>query len=100
MIKVSNFSFLRWSRSCDLLEEKIYDFADNTEITGWLELKTASPGFNTNYRVPGTKFQYRCSTGFTTDQNTNENPDQDLICEGSMRVLTDDIVSCVRKSFT
>ena len=87
--------FFRWSRSCDLLQDRIYEFADNSEISGWLEIKTASPGFNTKYRVPGTTFQYRCSEGF--ELPTNENPDQDMVCEGSRRVLTDDIVSCVRK---
>ena len=87
--------FFRWSRSCDLLQDRIYEFADNSEISGWLEIKTASPGFNTKYRVPGATFQYRCSEGF--ELPTNENPDQDMVCEGSRRVLTDDIVSCVRK---
>ena len=90
-----SYLLFRWSRSCDLLKDRIYDFADNTEISGWLEIKTASPGFNINYRVPGTTFQYRCSTGF--ELPTNENPDQNLVCQGNKRVFTDDIVTCVRK---
>ena len=91
------YSLFRWSRDCDLLEDRIYEFADNTEISGWLEIKTASPGFDIKYRVPGTTFQYRCSTGF--ELPTNENPDQNLVCQGNKRVFTDDIVTCVRKLY-
>ena len=71
------------------------DFADNSLIPGWLELKSGLDGFSVDQRVAGTQFNYRCSTGFELPDHSN--PDQVLSCQGSRAVDTSAVTSCVGK---
>ena len=84
-----------WRRDCPDLKSKLTEFADNSLIPGWLELKSGLSGFSVEQRVAGTQFNYRCSQGFELPDHSN--PDQVLTCQGTRAVDTSAVTSCVGK---
>ena len=84
-----------WDRGCSLLANHLHQFADNTKASGWLQISGAGAESNLNYRIPGTEFKYKCSSGFYLPDKTN--PDQILQCQGNRLVDTSAVVSCIRK---
>ena len=88
--------FLRWSRACPELKDELPQFADKVDgIEGSLEIKSPSPGFHYEYRIPGTSMIYHCSDGFDLGDNTN--PDQVLTCQANRRVDFSLVKRCKRK---
>ena len=77
------------------MESKLYQFADNSQASGWLHLMRGGADSHTSHRIPGTEFEYKCSSGFYLDNKTN--PDQSLFCQGNMLVDTTSVASCIRK---
>ena len=89
--------YRRWSWTCSELETHLRQFADTSLRDGWLWLHAAGADSNINYRVPGTEFKYKCSSGFELDDFTN--PDRVLKCEGSRKVDFSSVTKrCIRKS--
>ena len=88
---------IRWKRSCELLENKLYNFANNTKATGWLGIvgHGAETHSSLHYRIPGTEFKYQCSNGFYIENKTN--PIQMLQCQGNGLVDTSFVTSCIGK---
>ena len=84
-----------WSRSCPDLEEKISSQADTSLAEGWLELVGPDTGSFSAYRIPGTAFKYKCSTGF--EVMADSNPEQVLVCQGSRLVDFSAVQRCLRK---
>ena len=84
-----------WSRSCPDLEEKISSQADTSLAEGWLELVGPDTGSFSAYRIPGTAFKYKCSTGF--EVMADSNPEQVLVCQGSRLVDFSAVQRCFRK---
>ena len=82
------------------MENRLYQFADNSETSGWLEIASAG-GASTlesnsmRFRIPGTEFKYKCSEGFELPDHSN--PDQVLQCRGNFLVDTSAVQSCVPK---
>jgi hypothetical protein len=89
------YLYRNWGRSCSDMETKIHSLANNTLATGWLELENAAAGFSKNYKIPGTKMNYKCSKGFSQPDGTN--PNQKLTCSGSLKVDMTQIRLCERK---
>ena len=87
-----NFS---WDRTCELLQDRLPQFANNTLASGYLYLAAAGSESNTNYRIAGTEFKYKCNMGFELPNHTN--PDQIFQCQGNLQVDTSFITLCVRK---
>ena len=85
----------RWERTCPDMQDTLVQFANNSRgVTGSLELREAEvAGGNTeaeyrciyyicrivllcfHYRIPGTGFKFKCSTGFHLPTN-QDNPYQ------------------------
>ena len=86
-----------WERGCPELTEQISDLADTSQVQGWLGLSGADTGSFSAHRIPGTAFKYKCSTGF--EVSTNSNPDQLLVCQGSLLVDFSSVSTCVRKCY-
>ena len=86
----------RWDRTCEAMETKLYQFSDNSQATGWLQLMRGGAESHTSHRIPGTEFEYQCCSGFHLENKTN--PVQTLFCQGSGQVDTSLVTSCVRKS--
>ena len=84
-----------WDRGCPELKERISEYADTSQVSGWLGLVGAQSGFFTSHRIPGTAFRYKCSRGFTV--STDSNPEQVLVCLGSRLVDFSAVSSCVRE---
>ena len=61
------------------------DYADTSVIDGYLHLYQAvDPTSNhVDYRVPGTAFKYKCSTGFGLQDYSN--PDREIMCQGNRK---------------
>ena len=83
------------------MDNKLHDYADNTLATGWLGITGAGTEstYESNskrFRIPGTEFKYKCSTGFELADKTN--PDQVLQCRGNFLVDTSTIQPCVPKT--
>ena len=77
------------------METKLYQFSDNSQVTGWLQLMRGGAESHTSHRIPGSEFEYQCSSGFYLPNKTN--PVQSLFCQGSLQVDTSLVSSCVRK---
>ena len=77
------------------MKDELPQFADSTLRSGWLELVSADTGFDVDFRVPGSAFNYQCSEGFELPSKTN--PEQSLVCQGSRSVDTSAVTNCVRK---
>ena len=77
------------------METKLYQFADNSQVTGWLQLMRGGAESHTSHRIPGAEFEYQCSSGFYLPNKTN--PVQKLFCQGTMQVDTSLVSSCIRK---
>ena len=95
------FSYFRWTRTCEFLDNNLHDYADNSLIEGWLGITGAGTeskyeSTSKRFRIPGTEFKYKCSTGFELPDHTN--PDQLLQCRGNFLVDTSNIQSCVPKT--
>ena len=86
-----------WDRGCSLLENNLAQFADNTRASGSLQISGPGAESNANYRIPGTEFKYKCSSGYYLPDKTN--PDQMLQCQGNRLVDTSHITNCIRKIF-
>ena len=84
-----------WERGCVFLEDRLPQFADNAIASGSLEISGPGAESNMNYRIPGTEFKYKCSSGYYLPNQTN--PDQILQCQGNRLVDTSFITNCVRK---
>jgi hypothetical protein len=91
------YLYAAWTRSCPEMEDRIYEMADNTltGTPGWLQLKWAKTGFSKSYRIPGTTYKYKCSTGYYLADKTN--PLQELTCEASRRVDFSNVNKCQRE---
>ena len=99
MTKIINTMTIRWSRGCEAeMQDKLTQFADSSQRSGWLELVSAGPGFSYDLRVAGTSFNYQCSPGFELPDKSN--PEQSLVCQGSRAIDTSAVLSCVRKFVT
>ena len=85
----------RWGRTCAAMETKLYQFSDNSQVTGWLHLMRGGAESHTSHRIAGSEFEYQCSSGFYLSNKTN--PVQKLFCQGSLQVDTSLVSSCVRK---
>ena len=86
--------YFSWSRSCEFLEDKLHEFGTDSP-GGWLEISEAGAESDLSFRIPGTEFKYKCSSGYY--QADKSNPDQILQCQGNMLVDTSAVVSCIRK---
>ena len=86
--------YFSWSRSCEFLEDKLHEFGTDSP-GGWLEISEAGTESDLSFRIPGTEFKYKCSSGYY--QADKSNPDQILQCQGNMLVDTSAVVSCIRK---
>ena len=87
---------LRWSWTCPEMETRLRQFADTTVIDGWLELYAAGAESNTNYRIPGTEFKYKCKNGWEREDYTN--PDNLIQCQGSRKADFSGVtLKCIRK---
>lgn len=77
------------------METKLYQFADNSQVTGWLQLMRGGAESHSSHRIPGAEFEYQCSSGFYLPDKTN--PVQKLFCQGTLQVDTSLVSSCIRK---
>ena len=78
------------------METRLRQFADTTVIDGWLELYAAGAESNTNYRIPGTEFKYKCKNGWEREDYTN--PDNLIQCQGSRKADFSAVtLKCIRK---
>ena len=84
-----------WSRTCDSMSWKLSQFANNSLATGWLQYRSTGPESNWNYKVPGTKYKFSCSSGFQLENGTN--PNQLIYCLGSRLMGTSHLTTCIRK---
>ena len=84
-----------WSRTCDSMSTKLSQFANNSLATGWLQYRSTGPESNWNYKVPGTKYKFSCSSGFQLENGTN--PHQLIYCLGSRLMGTSHLTTCIRK---
>ena len=89
------FDYFSWERTCELLQDKLSQFANNSLATGYLELSGLGSESKREYRIAGTEFKYKCNMGFELPNKTN--PDQTFQCQGNLQVDTSFITSCVRK---
>ena len=90
------FDYFSWERTCELLQDKLSQFANNSLATGYLEVSGLGSESKREYRIAGTEFKYKCNMGFELPNKTN--PDQTFQCQGNLQVDTSFITSCVRKS--
>ena len=79
------------------METKFSQFADSSQVTGWLQLMRGGTESHTSHRIPGAEFEYQCSAGFYLPNRTN--PVQSLFCQGSLQVDTSSVSSCIRKYY-
>ena len=77
------------------METKLYQFADNSQVTGWLQLMRGGAESHSSHRIPGAEFEYQCGSGFYLPNKTN--PVQKLFCQGTLQVDTSLVSSCIRK---
>ena len=75
----------KWSLGCPDMGRYLRDYADTSVIDGYLHLYQAvDPTSNhVDYRVPGTAFKYKCSTGFGLPDYSN--PDREIMCQGNRK---------------
>ena len=89
-----------WSITCSDLEDSYPDLADQSKMEGSLDVESfyyPSSGSNMNAEVPGTSFNYRCSTGHALADESN--PDQILSCRGNRMVDgLDNLQKCFGKN--
>ena len=74
------------------------EYADTSIIDGFLQLYEAvnTTAFHAGYRVPGTAFKYKCSSGFALEDDSN--PDRIIKCEGSRKADFSSVTdTCLRK---
>ena len=74
-----------WSLGCPDMGRYLRTYADTSVIDGYLHLYQAvDPTANhVDYRVPGTAFRYKCSTGFGLPDYSN--PDREILCQGNRK---------------
>ena len=75
----------RWSLGCPDMGRNLRDYADTSVVDGYLHLYEAvdPTSYDVDYRVPGTAFHYKCSTGFGLPDYSN--PDREIICQGNRK---------------
>ena len=87
-----------WSPLCDI-KDSYPEKADQSKLTGSLDLQSffyPSDALNMNAKVPGTSFNFKCSSGFGLSDGSN--PDQQIACTASMKVVgLDTIDKCLGK---
>ena len=88
--------YLRWSWTCPEMDTRLRQYADTRIIDGWLELYAAGAESDTDYRIPGTEFKYKCKSGWEREDFTN--PDNLIQCQGSRKADFSAVtLMCIRK---
>ena len=90
---------IRWYRHCPDLYDELPQFANISQVEGYLEFQDAGNDSRTGsiaYRIPGTEFKYKCGPGFELPDKIN--PIKYIRCQGSRKMETSEVsVLCVPK---
>ena len=89
----------KWSPGCPDMGRHLRTYADTSVIDGYLYLYQAvdPSSYHVDYRVPGTAFKYKCSTGFGLPDYSN--PDREILCQGNRKADFSEVTENCKREY-